>query len=816
MWRFFQVNRHFLILLLIRQLTFFCLLCLAYHATAQDCNESIFGVVYDLHDNIPLQGVTITLLENDRKVQTTANGTFVFPALCQQGYTLLLEHPDCSPITTKNTQPSSILKKFYLEHHLNELEEIIITDQGQKKTTKTGIESSLSKEELKRFHSQNLGDALAQLAGVSSIKTGNAIVKPMVHGVTGSRIAIINDGIRLQDHEWGADHAPSIDINGADQVQLIKGATALQFGGDALGGIIQLIPQKYPLSDSLLGSISSGYVHQGKGGYLLTDITKTFTNGTYFGGNTSLKNTGDLKNPNYILSNTGNREQHAKVYFGRNTITQEWRFNYSFFQKEAGILAAAHIGTVGDLARSIESTQPLFEKPWTRSINNPKQSTVHHGLSVRYDRRMTNQAKWDIQYSFQANNRKEFDVRRGEANNRAALDIELLSHDMLFNFRSKQENSLRWQSGLSAQLQDNFVDPNTGVRRLIPDYLRYKFGIYTISEYAPSNNFSAEVGLRFDYDYIDAQKYYRIADWNAREYNDDFAHTIISTGNASNYLTRQIKKFGNFSASAGIKQWLGKQTNAYLNLGFITRSPNPSELFSDGLHHALATIEQGDLRLSQERAIKGVFSLAKKNDRFTYTLSGYYSRVKDYILLQPSEQGFDQARNSAFLMREYTQLDQVNLLGIDADLSISFGKHLAYQATAAWVSAQSTTGEPLIDTPPLNISQEIFFQMFKKRPLSLRLSSQYQARQTQFPDYNFSYTFIENGVLTERIIDISSPPKAFHLMHLSLETRIKNNIEVRLVTENIFDVDYRNYLNRLRYFAGETGRNIRLEFSYIF
>ena len=81
----------------------------------------------------------------------------------------------------------------------------------QKKNSKTGIERRLSEEEIDAFRSQNLGDAMASLSGVSAIKNGNAIVKPMVHGLSGSRLAIVNDGIRLQDHEWGTDHAPSID-----------------------------------------------------------------------------------------------------------------------------------------------------------------------------------------------------------------------------------------------------------------------------------------------------------------------------------------------------------------------------------------------------------------------------------------------------------------------------------------------------------------------------------------------------------------------------------------------------------------------------
>ena len=66
------------------------------------------------------------------------------------------------------------------------------------------------------------------------------------------------------------------------------------------------------------------------------------------------------------------------------------------------------------------------------------------------------------------------------------------------------------------------------------------------------------------------------------------------------------------------------------------------------------------------------------------------------------------------------------------------------------------------------------------------------------------------------LIDISSAPKAYHLIYLSLESKVFDKVDISLTTDNIFNVDYRNYLNRLRYFAGETGRNIRIEFSYLF
>ena len=90
------------------------------------------------------------------------------------------------------------------------------------------------------------------------------------------------------------------------------------------------------------------------------------------------------------------------------------------------------------------------------------------------------------------------------------------------------------------------------------------------------------------------------------------------------------------------------------------------------------------------------------------------------------------------------------------------------------------------------------------------------AEQTQVPDFNFNYNFFENGAIASRLVDISSAPTSYHLFDLSVETQLFQKLNLTLVGENLFNVDYRNYLNRLRYFAGETGRNIRIELSYLF
>ena len=57
----------------------------------------------------------------------------------------------------------------------------------------------------------------------------------------------------MQDQQWGAEHAPTIDINTAGSIKVIKGAGALQYGGNAIGGVIITQAPKIPLLDSLYG-----------------------------------------------------------------------------------------------------------------------------------------------------------------------------------------------------------------------------------------------------------------------------------------------------------------------------------------------------------------------------------------------------------------------------------------------------------------------------------------------------------------------------------------------------------------------------------
>lgn len=781
---------------------------------SQKCDAVFLGQVYDLHDKLPLAGVKVTLIEQNREVQTTQEGTFGFTALCKGSYTFILEHPSCSPITVKAKVPSSVVKSFFLEHHLTELEEIIVADKSLKKNSVTGIETALSSKELMRYTTQNLGDALTALSGVNTLKTGSNLVKPVVHGLSGSRVVIVNDGNRLQDHEWGADHAPSVSIGEADNIQLIKGPSALRYGGDALGGVIKIIPKKLRIKDSLFGSVSLAYQDNGKQPTTLVKFHKTTDQGYFISSNASLRFGGDLSAPDYVLSNTGLNEKQISIRGGRNTITQKWTAGYSYFQKTVGILSAAHLGNVGDLYRAVSSGVPLRVKPFTREINSPKQFTQHHTLKLKYQKTFDAGNRLETAYAYQRNRRQEFDVRRGVPSSVPALDILLQTHSFLVDFLTPQKETLSWAAGTSFSFQDNFSDPDTGVKRLIPDYQRIQAGAYFTTTYYPSNNFQLEAGMRYDYDWMNAKKFYRISDWEARGYDALYASTIIRRTNSSQYLTEQNLRYGNFSASLGIQQNFSDAFSVNLNYGYINRSPNPSELFSDGLHHALATIELGVLGLSNETAQKTLLSMTYKNKRLSGTLSGYYNAIADYILLEPS--GIDQTVRGAFQVWQYRQT-AANLYGFDFDWQWQLAPHLQWSAKTSWVVGKEVdNARPLVDIPPLNQQNSLRWRISEK-PLSVVLHSNYTAAQNNFPNTNFFYDFIENGEISRVEVDASTPPDAYHLWGAEIVYDFKEKpLSLRFTLENLGNTAFRNYLNRMRYFADEPGRRIILQLHYTF
>ena len=135
---------------------------------------------------------------------------------------------------------------------------------------------------------------------------------------------------------------------------------------------------------------------------------------------------------------------------------------------------------------------------------------------------------------------------------------------------------------------------------------------------------------------------------------------------------------------------------------------------------------------------------------------------------------------------------------------------------SSFLEAFEDDGTPLVDMPPFNLRNQLDFTVFKSNPLLIRLSSEFVAQQNNFPYQNFMYNFIEEGVILQKEVDISSPPSSYNLLNFELKKNFFGNLDFRIYVENVFNINYRNYLNRLRFFASEVGRISGIELNYAF
>jgi iron complex outermembrane receptor protein len=416
-----------------------------------------------------------------------------------------------------------------------------------------------------------------------------------------------------------------------------------------------------------------------------------------------------------------------------------------------------------------------------------------------------------LQYAFQFNNRKEFDIRTGVADTKPALDLDLMTHTFNADYKLSI-NSWDFKSGIMGLFQNNAASPNTGVRPLIPSYNKFDAGIYAIADKHLSKNFSIEAGIRYDFSTIEATKYYLKSRWDERNYSPEFQN-FIQGDFGNQWLTKPTFTFHNFSASLGTQYSFGKEYELYFNISRAVRNPNPSEFFSDGLHHSSGLIELGDLRLKQEKSNKIAATLQKKWSSFKITVNPFLNYIEDYMFLKPS--GFETTIRGAFPVWEYEQINAL-LTGVDFNSEWKINEHWQHKLMLSYVNGKDkTNNDAIIDLPPLNLNNRISFNKKDWNNLNIELQSEVVFRQTRFPNNDFETNIIVDGELSPVLVNISSPPPGYQLLHFTsdFQFKVSKNTMATLGFSvfNLLDTKYRDYLNKQRFFTDELGRNFQLQ-----
>ena len=385
--------------------------------------------------------------------------------------------------------------------------------------------------------------------------------------------------------------------------------------------------------------------------------------------------------------------------------------------------------------------------------------------------------------SFQNNQRKEFDVRRGDRSNIPANSLSLSTQIFDLTLLEKTKSKRQAKYGFTILNQVNSNEPGTGIRPLLPNYNRNQIGAF-ISQEIHLKNWLIETGIRYDYEYNLAQKFDR-----------------------QNNLLKPIYRFSIWSASAGITYTFTNNIQLSSLLAYAHRPPHISELLSEGLHHGAATIEEGDPSLNTERSLNWSNTLSLNYPKkLKIELTGYINPITDFIYLQPQPEPRLTIRG-AFPVYNYTQSDAL-LRGIDFSIQWFINEYFSYAFQANSLRANhSVDNTPLILIPSDRLNHNIEWSKKaatgKFNEFFVRLSHEIVSRQSRFPVNQ----------------DLSDPPPGYQLFNLNIGTQLKlkaSTLGFQFGVDNMFNKSYRNYLDRQRYFADSLGRNLILKINYEF
>src|SRR5699024_9772583 len=369
----------------------------------QDCQSSLTGKITDRNTGEPLMSIKVKIVDSDAVTYTDIDGNYKFTDRCEGPLEIRVSGKNSQEVIVPVLIKGSTRQDVKLDHHPEELEEVVIIGNSVIKKSQTAQEQSISGKDIDDFSSASLGDALAQMSGVSTLKTGKSIVKPVIQGLTGSRVPVLNGGTRMEDQEWGDDHAPNLDLNSAGKLTVVKGAAALQYGGDAIGGVVIADQADIPIKDTIYGKTILSGSSNGRGGSFSSTLTKSFESGWYLNAQGTYKKFGDYKAPDYILSNTGNNERDLSIRFGLNKFDYGFDAYYSSFNNHLGVLRASSTGSVSDLVNAINSGKPTYVRDFTYDLEAPRQKVQHHLGRVKFFKHFHGLGKLNFRYSYQEN-----------------------------------------------------------------------------------------------------------------------------------------------------------------------------------------------------------------------------------------------------------------------------------------------------------------------------------------------------------------------------------------------------------------------------
>ena len=786
------------------------------------CDRSISGKIVDNETNSPLSDVVVRAISDpqvfgnrvlynssDKFSISDENGKFLLEGLCVEEDSLIF-----SRIGYQDTLISLDVDYWVvsLSEKSVELENVIISDEREKKTgTQTISQQSINLNDKGVDRTLSLANIVSEIDGVTFISTGSNVERPVIHGLYGNRILVLNNYLKHGFQNWGDDHAPEINISSVERISIIKGSSGVRFGPEALGGAIIVEPDPMKLRQPYYLNINSGYQSNGRGNNFSIKTGNGYKNLGFNLGVNYMK-IGDRHAPSYSLTNSGKEEKAFNFGLHYHLKNFDIKLYYNYVDLDLALLRSSIFHSGNAISKALSSDVPLFIRPFSYDINEPNQVVNHHLAKASINWWYKENEKVSLIIGRQLNQRKEFDVRRNAE--KPIINLDLISTDLMLEWDHSFSENVEGLMGLHFFNQDNDNNPGTGTTPFIPNYNTNRYSFYLVEGLKLGENFF-EFGVRIDNENYNV----RGRETSQRIFRDE--HTL-----------------SNITFSLGYENEFSENFSFKSNLGSAWRTPNMAELYSFGSHGfknsfgLLRYYYNDDNKVrtnrvtlmsesltSSEKSFKFINEFDFTSDKNKIKLTLFSNYILNYVFERPIGI-YGTVRGPM----PYFIFDQNDVLFVGSDLTVKkeFTKKFNSSITLnyLWSKNLENNGN-LINQPPVRIENNLIWKtnnFWKINFSEISLSPSYSFKQSQAP-ITISPEDLINGVVNitpeTNIFDFKDAPDGHFLLDFSWRLKL-NDFSASINVNNVLNTSYRNYLNSMRYFADEIGRNFIVNFSYTF
>ncbi len=626
--------------------------------------------------------------------------------------------------------------------------------------------------ELDVHRGQSVGELLWMIPGAGSIATGPAIAKPTLRGMTGERLVVLSDRLPLQGQNWGIEHAPELDPLLVGSVEVLRGTAAVQYGTEALAGVIRFVPASLRVESGLRWQVRlEGFSVNRQGAAAL------WTEGAHgpvgWQMLLSARRAADARTPHYWLANTAFEQYNgaATVHYRLREHTSV-RGRLQLYTGRLGVFAGMHLGNLSDLERALQAGRPLVERPPSYEISPPFQRIEHLLGELVAESEESSAGRWMLLFAWQQNRRREYDAHRlwGDepSGRRAAYDVTQTT----WNMRAELQRS--WLAGLSSLALDVRRQGNVseGRDRFVPNSLSHLLGVGVWQQWV-WGTWHAFVGVRADMVWLSV--------WQFRGGSRD---------------ERPHRWEGTALSAALRKSWRQWELRGSIATGW--RSPNAVELYAHGVHHGAAILEIGDTTLASERLWMGELAGAYRARSWQAEVTAFLYWFPRYIGAMPTGQTALTIRG-AFPVFSYRALPAF-IAGIEVQLQAELTTWLRLELQGASLRGwRRDDGSALYGIPPARLAGRLHAHVPSAEETFVELGCSVVGRAQSSP------------------LDFAPAPPGYVLWEAAtgLQYRLRAGLlSLSVHVRNLLNRAYRDYMSRLRYFAEEPGRTLALRVEW--